>query len=151
MKRDRECIMLYKLQTQDWDYTMYCVPTAISFLTGAPVGHMHSRAAFMQNKARKEVQGVYLEEAVLLLREQGYKAIPIDMESRWGTPPTIRRFLDERTSYEKVMPIMFATPDHMITAHYGYAADNWTKKPVRIEDFPKLGRKVVAAWVVTKD
>jgi len=144
--------MLHTLDFNGWDnITAWCVPTAIAFLTGAPVGHMHSRAAFIQDKARKDVKGVYIEEAVLLLREQGYKAIPIDMESRWGAPPTIRKFLNERTSYEKVMPMMFATPDHMITAHYNYVADNWTKKPVPVCDFPKLGRKVVAAWTVIKD
>ena len=144
--------MLHTLDFSGWDnVTAWCVPTAIAFLTGAPVGHMHSRAAFMQNKPRKDVSGVFVEEAVLLLREQGYKAIPIDMESRWGTPPSIRKFLNERTAYEKVMPIMFATPDHMITAHYNYVADNWTKKPVPIEKFPQLDRKVVSAWTVAKD
>lgn len=143
--------MLHKLQTHDWDYTMYCVPSAISLLTGAPIGHTHSRAAFMQDKARKDVKGVYIEEAVLLLREQGYKAIPIDMETRWHTPPTIEKFLAGRSPYETSMPIMFATNDHMMTAHYGFAADNWTKKPVPINQFPKLGRKVVAAWVVMEN
>ena len=141
--------MLHTLDFTGWEnVTAWCVPTSISFLTGAPIGHMHSRAAFMQNKARKDVKGVYQEEAVLLLREQGYKAIPIDMETRWQTPPTIQKFLAERSPYEMSMPVMFATNDHMMTAHYGFAADNWTKKPVPISQFPKLGRKVVAAWVV---
>lgn len=144
--------MLHKLDFNGWEnVTTWCVPTAIAFLTGAPVGHMHSRAAMMQNKPRKDVSGIYLEEAVLLLREQGYKAIPIDMESRWSTPPSIRKFLSERTPYEMMMPVMFATNDHMMTAHYGYAADNWTKKPVPIAEFPKLERKVVASWVVMEN
>jgi hypothetical protein len=143
--------MLHTLDFKGWEnFTPWCVPTAISLLTGSPVGHMHSRAAMIQNIARKDVKGVFAEEAVLLLREQGYNAVPIDMISRWKTPPSIEKFLAGRSSYEMVMPVMFATNDHMMTAHFGYAADNWTKKPVPIASFPKLNREVVAAWVVSK-
>jgi hypothetical protein len=143
--------MLHSIDFTGWENMVpYCVPTAISFLTGAPVAHMHSRAAFMQNKSIKDVKGVFLEEAVLLLREQGYKAIPIDMAGTFSEPPTIRKFLASRTKYQFCMPIMFATQEHMMTAQYGFAADNWTKKPVPIENFPKLNRKVVASWIVAK-
>jgi hypothetical protein len=49
------------------------------------------------------------------------------------------------------MPIMFSTTEHMMTAQYGFAADNWTKKPVAIENFPKLNRPVTAAFIVMKN
>jgi len=119
-------------------------------LTGAPVGHMHVRAAFMQNKSLTAVQGVFLEEAVLLLREQGYNATPIDLAARYSAAPTIRKFFAERTAFEFCMPIMFSTAGHMMTCHMGFAGDNWTKRPVPVAQFPQLSRKVVAAWVVSE-
>lgn len=143
--------MLHKLDFTGWENnTPWCVPTAIALLTGSPVGHMHSRVAMMQDIARKDVKGVQHNESILLLGEQGYKAIPIDMDERWPKPPTIKKFLDGRSSYEKSMTIMFSTGSHMMTAHFNYAADNWTKKPVPIEDFPQLKRRVIASWVVSQ-
>lgn len=143
--------MLKPLNLEGWNMTAWCVPSAIAMLTGAPVGHMHVRAAFIQNTALKDVKGVFTEEAVLLLREQGYKAIPIRLTERYNKPPTIRQFLNDRTAYEFSMPIMFSTPKHMMVAHMGFAGDNWTKKPVAINQFPKLGRLVESAWVVMED
>lgn len=142
--------MLHTLNLDGWERTAWCVPSAVAMLTGAPVGHMHVRAAFMQNKPLKDVEGVHLEEAVLLLREQGYKATPIDLAAKYPTPPTIEQFFKGRTAFEYCMPIMFATNDHMMTCHMGFAGDNWTKRPVPVAEFPKLRRKVVAAWIVSE-
>lgn len=142
--------MLHTLNLDGWERTAWCVPSAIAMLTGAPVGHMHVRAAFMQNKSLTAVQGVFCEEAVLLLREQGYKATPIDLVARYSNAPTIQRFFKDRTPYEFCMPIMFATADHMMTCHMGFAGDNWTKKPVPISLFPKLRRLVTNAWIVSE-
>lgn len=142
--------MLHTLNLDGWERTAWCVPSAIAMLTGAPVGHMHVRAAFMQNKPLKDVQGMFHAEAVLLLREQGYKAVPIDLAARYEKPPTIQRFFKERTPFEFCMPIMFSTGDHMMTCHMGFAGDNWTKRPVPVTEFPKLRRTVVAAWIVSE-
>lgn len=50
--------MLHTFDTKGWEAnTAYCVPTAISFLTGVPLIHSHSRAAFMQNISLKDVEG----------------------------------------------------------------------------------------------
>jgi hypothetical protein len=144
--------MLAKLDFSGWENnTPWCVPTAVSLVSGVPVAHMHSRAAFIQNKAIMDVKGVFWEEAILMLREQGYKASMIDIAGRFnGKPPTIRSFLASRTKYEYCMPIMFSTMTHMMAAQYGFVADNWTKKAVPIEEFPKLSREVTTAYIVMK-
>lgn len=142
--------MLHTLNLDGWEHTAWCVPSAVAMLTGALVGHMHVRAAFMQNKPRTKVDGMFLDEAVLLLHEQGYKATPIDLAARYSTAPTIRKFVAERTAFEFCMPIMFSTADHMMTCHMGFAGDNWTKRPVPVAQFPELNRKVIAAWVVSE-
>lgn len=149
--------MLYQVETRGWETnTAYCVPTAISFLTGAPLIHTHSRAAFLQNIPLKSVKGVYGSEACLLLHEQGYKSEPIDLAKKgYKKPPTLLKFLRDRSAYEKCMTLMIQIENssdfcHMITAHYNYAADNHTMKPVEIEKFPHLRKYVTNAWIVSK-
>ena len=138
--------MLHAVETRGWEAnTAWCVPTSISFLTGVPLIHSHSRAAFIQDKKLKEVKGVYASEALLMLREQGYKGEQIDLASRYSDAPLLKRFLDERTSYEKCMPLMIQIEDskkfcHMIVSHFGFAADNHTMKPVPIAQFPHLNK-----------
>ena len=148
--------MLHAVETRGWEAnTAWCVPTSISFLTGVPLIHSHSRAAFIQDKGLKEVNGVYASEALLMLREQGYKGIQIDLSFRYSDAPLLKRFLNERTSYEKCMPLMIQIEDskkfcHMITSHFGFAADNHTMKPVPISQFPHLKKYVTGAWVISK-
>lgn len=148
--------MLYTVDSRGWTAnTAWCVPTAISYLTGAPLIHTHSRAAFMQNIPLTKVEGVYGSEAAILLREQSYTAKPIDLAARYSDAPKLKQFMNDRTAYEKCMPLMIQVenkPDfcHMIVAHYGYAADNWTMKPVPIENFPHINRYVTKVWIVEK-
>jgi hypothetical protein len=148
--------MLHAVETRGWEAnTAWCVPTSISFLTGIPLIHSHSRAAFIQDKALKDVRGVYADEALLMLREQGMKGERINLTERYGEPPRLDRFLNERTSYEKCMPLMIQIEDskkfcHMIVSHFGFAADNHTMKPVPIPQFPHLKKYVTGAWVVSK-
>lgn len=143
--------MLTVIDLKGWEKTSWCVPSAIAMLTGANVGVMHSRAAFLLDQKISDVKGITDGEAIILLREQGYKAIPIDLASRYdGKPPTVSRFLKERTNYEKVMPVYFTTKDHAMCAQYGFAGDNHTKKPVPVEQFPHLSKKVCSAYIVVK-
>jgi hypothetical protein len=148
--------MLHAIETRGWEAnTAWCVPTSISFLTGIPLIHAHSRAAFIQDKKLSDVQGVYAAEALLMLREQGYKGEQVSLSDRYNSPPTLRKFLSERTSYETCMPMMIQIEDskdfcHMICAHYQFAADNHTMKPVSIERFPHLRKYVTGAWIVSK-
>jgi hypothetical protein len=148
--------MLHAIETRGWETnTAWCVPTTISFLTGIPLIHSHSRAAFIQDKSLKDVRGVYAEEALLMLREQGYKGEQIKLTERYDNAPLLKRFLDERTSYETCMPLMIQIEDskkfcHMVVSHFFFAADNHTMKPVPIPEFPHLKKYVTGAWVVSK-
>lgn len=148
--------MLHKVETRGWESnTAWCVPTAISFLTGVPLIHAHSRAAFIQEKSLKDVKGVYAEEALLMLREQGYKGEQINLAERFGVAPRLNKFLSKRTTYEKCMPLMIQIENsgkfcHMITAHFDYAADNHTMRPVEIKNFPHLRKYVTGAWIISK-
>lgn len=149
--------MLHTIDTRGWEKeTAWCVPSAISFLTGIPLIHSHSRAAFIQEKKLKDVEGVYADEALMLLREQGYKGKRIELKERYNSSPTLRKFFKDRTSYEMCMPIMVQIEDskdfcHMLTCHYNFAADNHTMKPVPIDEFPHLREYVTGAWVVSKN
>ena len=148
--------MLHAIDTRGWETsTAWCVPTAISFLVGIPLIHSHSRAAFVQDKKLKDVEGVYASEALLLLREQGLKGEQIKLSERYPDAPTLRKFLKERTPYEMCMPLMIQIEDkkdfcHMISCWQNFCADNWTMKMVRDKDFPHLKKYVTSAWVVSK-
>ena len=148
--------MLHKVDIRGWEAnTAWCVPTAISYLTGIPLIHSHSRAAFVQNMSLNKVSGVFASEAILMLREQGYKSKQIDLIERFEDAPTLKKFLKCRSSYEKCMPLMVQIEDendfcHMSVVHFDYVADNWTMKPVPSEKFPHLRKKVVSAWVIEK-
>jgi len=148
--------MLHKIDTKGWETnTSWCVPTTISFLTGSSLIHSHSRAAFIQDKKLVDVKGVYAAEALLMLREQGYKGEQISLSDKYTTAPKLKKFLDGRSSYEMCMPLMIQIEDrknfcHMICSHYNFAADNHTMKPVEISKFPHLNKYVTGAWIVTK-
>jgi hypothetical protein len=148
--------MLHNIETKGWEKNVaWCVPTSVSLLTGIPLIHSHSRAAFIQDKKLNNVEGVYAGEALLMLREQGYKGERICLSERYSDAPTLRKFLKDRTSFEKCMPLMIQIEDsqnfcHMIACHFDYAADNHTMKPVKIEDFPHLRKYVTSAWIISK-
>lgn len=148
--------MLHAIDSKGWtETTSWCVPTVISFLTGIPLAHSHSRAAFLQDISLKDVEGVHGSEAVLLLREQGYVCRELKLSERYENAPRLKKFLKERTPYEQCIPLMIQIENtktfcHMISAHFGYAADNHTMKPVPIEQFPHLNKYVTRAWTVGK-
>jgi hypothetical protein len=148
--------MLHTFDTRGWDKNIaYCVPTSISFLTGIPLIHSHSRAAMIQDVKMKDVKGVYTAEALLMLREQGYTGEKIKLSERYNDAPTLIRFMKDRTSYEKCMPLMIAIEDaknfsHMISAHYNYIADNHTMKPVPYTEYKFRNKYVTEAWIIGK-
>lgn len=148
--------MIHAIDSRGWTKkTAWCVPTAVSLLSGAPLIHTHSRAAFIQEIAIDKVKGVYAAEAVMLLREQGYRSKQIALKDRYDDAPKLKKFLADRTGYEKCMPLMIQVEDapdfcHMICSHFDYAADNWTMKPVPSAEFPHINRHVTAAWIIEK-
>jgi hypothetical protein len=122
-------------------------------ITGIDLETSHKRAAVLQNIPVEQVEGLYRDEAVLMLYEQGFNAKPIDVVSRYAkkTPcgPTLKRFLNERTSNE-FSNMMYITVDgHALCAHMGYVGDNTTGRPVPMNKFPKLGRLVKSAYIIS--
>lgn len=148
--------MLHSINLDGWDSTAWCVPSCVSILTGAPVAHTHSRAAFMMNESLKDVAGVDTEAFVLMLREQGHAVRQIDLLERFNDPPTLTAFMKARTQFETVMPLAVTVhlarkqELHMVSVHMGWANDNWTKRPVPIEKFPHRNAKVVDAFMIVK-
>lgn len=148
--------MLHAIDTKGWDSkTAWCAPTAIAFLTGAPLIHAHSRVAFLKDISLNDVEGVHSAETLMMLHEQGYRSKQIELKDRYDDAPKLSTFLKDRTSYEKCMPILIRVekaPDfcHVVSAHFDYVADNWTMKPVPSNDFPHQNKHVTAAWVVQK-
>ena len=148
--------MLQSVETKGWTKkTAWCVPTVVSFISGMPLIHSHSRAAFIQDKTLDDVSGVYASEAILLLREQGYRSKQISLMDEYSDAPKLSKFMNDRTSYQKCMPMMIQVEGksdfcHMICSQYGMVADNWTMKPVAVDKFPHKNRFVTGAWVVEK-
>lgn len=155
--------MLHTIDNKGWEkQTAWCVPTAISLLTGIPLIHSHSRAAFIQNKNLNEVKGLFDEEAIFMLYEQGYKVEQIDLVGRYGkdTIVPIKKFSKDRTSYEYCMPLMVsivkkgAKEGHMLSMHYDFIADNTSNfRPIfkELHHYWNNRWKVQTAYIVKKD
>lgn len=137
--------------------TLWCVPTAYSFITGVPLKDSHSLFAYVQKKAVNAVKGVFIDELreALAVNRKGLK--PIDVYGRYhattSNGPTIERFFKERTFEEKMNPVVCVVTGnngttHMILMHMNFVMDNWTKRPVSIDDFPQTRRKVLEAYQV---
>lgn len=148
--------MLHNVSVQGWGLnTAWCVPTALSMITGIPLAHAHSRAAFVQGKALKDVKGVDNESATFLFREQGYYLQKIDLEARFPTPVSISKFMKEgRTDFEKCIPMYLVIKtnrgSHAICAHFDYVGDNRTMKPVPTETFWAKNKLVLEAHKIMK-
>lgn len=131
----------------------WCGPSAISILAGRPLAETTSALSKLREESYSELDGVWPQEVVLILSQYGYKSKPLPLMERYpDTPygPTLKRFLNERQGMELVMPLLIEVQNHLLVAHMGFAADNWTKKPVPIKSFPKLGRLVKSVYMVSK-
>lgn len=149
--------MLHAINAKNWDKkTAWCVPTAISFISGIPLAHSHSRAAYIKGIAIDDVEGVDAKDALLMLHEQGYISKQISLKDRYDDAPKLLKFLDDRTAYERCMPLYIViekpgtTFTHAIAAHFDYLADSWTMKPTHKDKFPNNDAVVTGAFVVEK-
>jgi len=146
--------MLRPLNKKGHTGSTWCVPSAVSMLTGQSVRESHVRAAKLQGFAVGDVEGMWHEEAQLMMFELGYRAVPVDVVGRYAkkTPcgPTLKRFLKERTPQEFATPMYITVDGHALCAHMGYVGDNKTGRPVPMDKFPKLGRLVKSAYMVTE-
>jgi hypothetical protein len=129
----------------------WCAPTAIGILTGRPYTETKSRCAFISNTAYSEVEGVWTEESILALNEFGYTSIPVDLQARYDTsPPTLQRYMMERPFEERAEPLLVQVWGHLLTVHMNWACDNWTKKVVPFDQFPKPRRKVMSVHIIRR-
>lgn len=122
----------------------WCGPSAVSILTGEPYSQV--MPSFRRMQQIDDVEGVWPEETQLALLERGYQAKPIELPRLMR----LRTFLAGRTPEQVVTPLLIWVHKHMLTAHYGFAADNWTKRPVPIAEFPKLNRLVYGAYLIRR-
>jgi hypothetical protein len=144
--------MLKPINKKSYDGTAWCVPSAVSMITGQSLLESHRRAAVLQHIDVGDVSGMWDREAALMLYELGYTATPIDLVSRYAgkTPcgPTLKRFLNERTREEYASVLYITVHGHALTAHMGYVGDNSTGRPVPMDRFPKLGRLTKSAYII---
>ena len=124
----------------------WCGPFALATLTGKTYEEADRLLAGIQEK--QSVKGSYDPEIILALGTLGYSAHSIHLGT--GMPPTLGRFLRDRSPIEQTTPILIGIHAHWATCHFGWFADNWTKKPVPIADTPKPKRPVVSAYLIRR-
>lgn len=145
--------MLYKVQTEDYSKsTRWCGPAALATLTGMPLVQATEVLTRIHGGSYTDLDGVWPEDVIIALNEQGKRATQIDMIKRYPTLThgrMLENFLRDRTAYEKINPMLIQVDNHFVSAHMDYLCDNWVMSPTHWTKFPKLGRKVKNAWVIT--
>lgn len=129
----------------------WCVPSAISTLTGLPLSVTTARCAHADGTAYSEVSGVLLSDALLVLAGLGWRHKAVDLPARFPTlkqGPTLTRYMHTRSLEEIAMPILLSTGYHAFAGHGYFLSGNDTMYPVGWESFPKLGRKVCEVCVL---
>jgi hypothetical protein len=146
--------MLHSINAEGYSKaTQWCGPGALSSLTGLPIRESTELLCRIHGGTYEEFEGCWVEDVILALHELGYKAKQVDIMARYPKlthGPTLQRFLSERRVDECVNPLLIEISGHFVSSHFGYASDNWTGRPVPIQKFPKLGRLVKDAYIVTK-
>lgn len=102
--------------------------------------------AFIRGETYAEVEGVQPEELILALHNLGFTVTRIDLSRLM----TLKTYMSTRPATQKVEPALVFTHKHVLTAHFDYLADNWTKKPVHFSEFPKTGRLVTDAYTIRR-
>lgn len=143
-----------KALDRSWEgRTAWCVPSAFAILTGCTLASAHSKFAFAEDVALADLKGVGIEYLIGALGAEGKRCTPVDLMARYpdhAYGPTIQRYMAERPfGPERTSPLLLLLPSHVVTAHMDWMADNWTKRPVPVDRFPKLMRTVQRAWVIT--
>jgi hypothetical protein len=137
---------------KSWERTAWCVPSAFAILTGCTLASAHSKFAFINQEAIEDVEGCWHQDLLIALMDAGKTCTPVDLHTRYPDMkygPTLRRYMRERPmGEERMYPLLLRVPGHVLCAQMDYMADNWTTRPVPVENFPKLGRNVHQAWVI---
>ena len=134
--------------------TQWCVPSAVAMLTGLPLREATQLLARIRQQPYQELEGVWLEEAVIALNELGYRSTPIDIAGRFSDTthgPTLRRFMNNRLPQEVTNPVLIGLDGHVVVSHWGLLGDNSTEgRMVATSRFPKPNRLVKEAFIITK-
>jgi len=145
--------MIKQLDIGNHEGIEWCGPSAISMIAGIPLHVAQSRMAHLQNRAYNEVSASYVSEMKLVLSDLGFNAKPIDLYARYADKfemgPTIQRFVREMQPIEKINKVLIETNSHVLVTHMGFVGDNWTKKMVPLDEFPKVKRHVIGAHIIT--
>jgi len=144
--------MIMNLEIGNHEGIEWCGPSAISLIAGIPLHVAQSRMAHLQNKSYNQVSVSYVSEMKLILSDLGFNAKPIDLFTRYGNKyemgPTIQRFVREMQPIEKISKVLIETHGHVLVSHMGFVGDNWTKKMVPLDQFPKVKRHVIGAHII---
>jgi len=131
----------------------WCGPSALALLTGCTLVEASEHLTRIRQQPYNELVGVYSEELAIALHERGYRCDPIDIIGRFPDTthgPTLRRFMASRQPYEVINPVLVSVDGHVLVTHMYHAGDNWTKRMVEFDKFPKPNRLVKEAFVITK-
>lgn len=144
--------MLHPIDTTGYSKgTKWCGPGALATLTGIPLVKATEMLTRIHGGAYEDLEGTWEEDVILALHELGYRATPVDIIGRYPDlthGPTLDRFISERKVDECVTPLLIMISGHFVTSHFGFMNDNWTLRPVRVADFPKMKRLVKAVWKI---
>lgn len=133
--------MLHQPELGKW-----CGPSALSILSNRSYPEMISLLAFIRDEAYSEISGVYTEELILALHNLGFTATRVDLSRLMR----LKTYMATRPSSQKVEPTLITVHRHIIAAHFDYLADNWTKKPIHYNAFPKTGRLVTDVHIIRR-
>jgi len=118
--------MLHPLNIGDWDRTIWCAPGVLSILTGKPVRETHALLGRHIKKTAEDVTGVPTSAIKLALYELGFILREVDLHARYNAPPTLKRFLRERSPAQRGCLMLVFTNSHVGACHLSYYSDNHT-------------------------
>ena len=125
----------------------YCVPSAISAITGLSTDEV-AEIIQKNRKNSRAVRAVYYCEAIDVLNELGYRAIIIPLSCNNSLFFTLMNCQFENGLY------FFGLQGHVIVLEKNftswYLVDNVSKKPLNVGMSARLGQKVLLIFKIEK-
>ena len=119
--------MLHTLKRGDWDRTVWCAPGVLSILTGKPVRETHAILGRHIKKTAEDVTGVPTAAIKLALYEEGFLLREVALHARYHEPPTLKKFMRDRSPAERSSLMLVFTASHVGACHLSYYCDNHTR------------------------
>ena len=126
--------MLYPL-TKDWGHTPYCVPTSLAFLTGVSLKQAHITFGKMRGLMPEHVKGVQMGELAAVLAGHDMWLDEADVGDATTLLTAARRLSAQPFPYVLQVNHSMDKNTHLLVGHGGWLADNWTMRPVPIDEF----------------